>query len=269
MRVLLVVFFCGSALNLAFAQPGVQGAGQYPQFRNLSGLPGAGFGVMPDGRLSSHGALAYSTPVAYSMRGWDIVLGATNVSNTMRLSILKDDNGLFFDGNEGNGTLQMLVGISLGDYGNATFSHLILSSFMDSAQSLHWSPPRQHGAVRFGIGVQDMTGQGSATGDGLPGDEGNSRSYYAVGTWDAGAGTFMSLGTGDTRFKPIFGSVSFAVGERVKAFGEYEAYHWNYGFAFDAGKLLGSVRAGRATSTTIMLGAVKGKYAYWSVSVGF
>lgn len=252
-----------------FAQPELTGAGHYPQFRNLSGLPGAGFGITPDGRLGFHGALAYSTPVAYSMRNWDMVFSATNVSNTMRLSFLEDDNAVLFDGNEGNGTWQLLVGVPLGEYGNVTFSHLILSSLLDDAQNLHWAPPRQRGPVLFAIGVQDISGQGNAAGENLPGDLGNSRSYYVVGTWDAGLGTFVSLGTGDTRFKPIFGSASFRVSERVRAFGEYEAFHWNYGFAFDAGKLLGSFRSDRSTSTTFMLGAVKGKYAYWSLSVGF
>ena len=198
-----------------FAQPELTGAGHYPQFRNLSGLPGAGFGITPDGRLGFHGALAYSTPVAYSMRNWDMVFSATNVSNTMRPSFLEDDNAVLFDGNEGNGTWQLLVGVPLGEYGNVTFSHLILSSLLDDAQNLHWAPPRQRGPVLFAIGVQDISGQGNAAGENLPGDLGNSRSYYVVGTWDAGLGTLVSLGTGDTRSKPIFVSASFRVSERV------------------------------------------------------
>ena len=56
----------------------LDGFAQYPQFRNLSGLAGGGYGVDVEGRASLSGPTAFSTPVAYVMghNQWRIV-GAT------------------------------------------------------------------------------------------------------------------------------------------------------------------------------------------------
>lgn len=247
----------------AFAQFG--GPGNYPQFRSMSGLPGSGYGVTADGRADISGALSLSSPIGHSLSDWEIVFGFGNLSSDLKLGFPRSrerDLG-------GNGSGQILLGVPLGRYGSATFTHMILSNKLDNAQNLVWSPPGQRGPLRYVLGVQDIGGQGGQAGE-LPNgeDPGESRSYFAAATWTVRPGTHVSAGFGDTRFKRGFASVSQGLGDRAKGVLEHDGYNWNVGLAVDLGSL-GRVRQGRDSRVTAMVGVMRGDFAYWSLNVRF
>ena len=212
--------------------------------------------------------MSHSTPIAYSMTGWDLVVGG---------GILSPDRSLQFSESTakfaGNGTAQFLVGVPLGRFGDVTFSHMFLSNLFDNAQNLHWTPPGQAGPVRFALGVQDITGQGGVSGETAGPrrfDPGESRTYYAVGTWQTSPDLYVSLGFGDTRFKGrVFGSASYGLGEKIKFVIEHDAFNWNTGLAFNIGDWGAGLRPGRTTQMTAMFGFVGGDHAYWSLNLAF
>ncbi len=263
MRWLLLL--CAASLATAsLAQSELVGPGRYPGFRNLGAMPGTGFGVTPEGWIDFKGAMSYTTPVAYSLTDWYGVIGLSNLSNTSSFSFKNPNEGF-----SGNATGMLMLGVPLGPYGALTLSHMILSTKLDFATNVHWTPPNQFGPVRFGVGVQDISGQGGASGEHLEGDEGNTRSYYAVATWQASENLYASLGVGDTRFRHVFGNASYNLVPRVKAFTEYDSFNWNYGLAFDLGRLGQSTNVDRSINANVQLGMVRGKYAFWGLSVTF
>jgi len=60
----------------------------YPQFRNLSGLAGSGYGVDLQGYRSLSGPVAYSTPVAHTLgrNQFEIVGGTLSFTRTPELN---------------------------------------------------------------------------------------------------------------------------------------------------------------------------------------
>lgn len=257
----------GVGSGIAGADP-IKGEGSFPQFRSISGLPGGGFGVARDGRMSFNGAMGISTPVAYSLSGYQIVLVGGIYSGT---------TGFRFDTSEGqllksNGTAAGLIGFDLGRYGDLTFSHMVLSTKGDNAQNLHWQVPYSVSGWEFGLGVQDISGQGGTSGQtsGPRGfDPGESRSYYAVGTYDFGQGSYGSVGFGDGRFKGrAFANACYQVDSRLKLIGEVDGFGFNSGVAYDVGRL-GTGFGGREIRATVTAGYLRFKNAYWSISVGF
>src|SRR5476649_56264 len=102
----LALLTCG-----AIAQQRLLGPFQYPQFRSQAALPGGGYGVRPDGMPAFDGAMAFSTPIGYSLSNWNAVITASNTSDYLffRLPHLT--------GNQGNnyslGKLSGCGGISL------------------------------------------------------------------------------------------------------------------------------------------------------------
>lgn len=244
----------------ALAQLG--GAGQYPQFRSMSGLPGSGFGVSSKGQVSVWGAMSLSSPIGYSLSDWEVVLAIGNLSANRTPAFPKGNEKAL----RGNGTGTILLGVPLGNYGSATVSHMILSNRGDFATNVVWSPPRQSGPVRFALGVQDVSGQGGTQGEGANGqDPGESRSYFVAATWNPCERTHVSLGLGDTRFRGGFASVSQTIGDRTKAVLEHDGYNWNVGLAFDVPFAEGH----RDSGVTMTLGLFRGEFAYWSAAVRF
>lgn len=255
----LVVLPC-----LAQAQLG--GPGQYPQFRSASGLPGSGFGVTPDGAVDPSGAWSLSTPIAYSLQPWQFVFGVGSLSPNSTFRFLDTSSSE----SKGNGTGQFMVGLPIGKYGTATYSLMVLSTRLDNVGNLTYTPPGQTGPVRFGVGIQDVSGSGGTQGEGPNGqDPGNSRSYYVVGTYSGPRGLHASLGVGSGRFDSAFGNVSMNITPKSKAVVEYDKFNWNVGVGYDLGRLAASPRKGADLGATLFVGLVRGKYAYWSVNVRF
>lgn len=257
-----------AAASVGFAQAELVGLKQYPQFRTLSGLPGAGFGISPDGQPNFRGAMAYSTPVAYTLTDWRMSLGGSAVS--------RDTSIRWFGGNDlvqGNGTGYFMLGVPLPrNLGDVTATWMFLSELGDNVINLQWAP-KQEGDVRYAIGVQDVVGGGGSSGEGAPDDSAASNTWYVVATYQAEENLHMSLGAGDKRFNPVFGNVSYGFADRWKAVVEHDSFNWNYGVAYDLGRLAGQGETwdgpGRGLHGTVMFGLVKGKFAFWSLNFSF
>lgn len=247
----------------------INGPGTYPQFRSLAGLPGSGLGVTPQGKLDFSGAMSISTPVAYSLSHYEAALigGIYNGSRSFRFE---------FSGTEihgGNGTAVIMLGVPLGQYGSLTATHMVLSTKFDNAQNLHWQLPVQSDGWAFGIGVQDLAGQGGTQGESSGPrnlDPGESRTYYAVATYDFGQGHYASVGFGDTRFKGrLFANASYQIDSRLKLIAEHDTFGWNSGLAYNIGRLGKSPVPGRDIEATLTLGFLDFKNAYWTLGFSF
>ncbi|MCW5937039.1 MAG: hypothetical protein KIT11_07025 [Fimbriimonadaceae bacterium] len=257
-------FALATALFPALCLAQLGGPGQYPQYRSMSGLPGSGYGVRADGSIGMDGAMSISSPIGYSLSDWHAVFGLGNLSADLAPT--------FFRGRErdlgGNGTGQILLGVSLGKYGSLTATHMILSNKLDNAQNFVWAPPGQKGALRYVIGVQDVSGQGGTAGEQPDGtDPGESRSYFLAATYEVRPGTHVSAGFGDTRFRRGFASASHNLTPRLKAVAEHDGYNWNAGLGYDFGQV-GTVRD-RGVRVYAFAGVMRGEFAYWSLNVGF
>ncbi len=256
--------------SASFADSKLTGYHRYPQFRGLSGLPGGGFGVNRYGQPDFRGAMAYSTPVAYGLKDWRVVVGGSFVSKNGTFSFSENTNT---SNDTGNGTGQFLVGVPIDKFGELTVGYMVLSTEGDGAFNFQWSPPNQKGDVHFAVGVQDLRGNGGASGTNVKGDLDNSTSFYGVGTWQANEKTFLSLGAGTKRFGGVFGSASYQLHTNVKAFAEYDHFNWNFGLAFNpfSRQLKEETWYSneKRTELTMQVGVVAGRHAYWALNFSF
>ncbi|MBC8064838.1 MAG: hypothetical protein H7Y17_08410 [Chlorobia bacterium] len=247
----------------SFSQKDLSGRKQYPQFRTTSGLPGSGFTISPLGDPSFYGAIAISIPVAYSLANGVWVGGVSFAGRDMQLRFPR------FDSSEsdfiGNGTGWLMTGFG-GKWGRLTASVMVLSSQFDAAFNALYTPPGQRGPVTFGVGVQDSLGDGGTSGQAI--DEqggGNSRSVFATSTWKVRDNVFATAGIGTNRFRFGFGGVSWNMDRSWSLEAEHDGYNFNGGVAYrmrlgnDAGSGFGS----------LMLGTIRGKYLFASLSFGF
>ena len=83
-----VIGFGVVAIGSAYAQAGFTGPDTYPQFRDLSGLAGAGFGVTRDGHVGFNGAYSLTTPIGHGLRGGEYVFGLGNRSADKKLRMI-------------------------------------------------------------------------------------------------------------------------------------------------------------------------------------
>lgn len=247
------------------AQAQIGGAGQFPQFRSMSGMPGSGYGVTADGRIAAKGAWSIATPIAYNLRPWQVSLGLGSLSPNSSPRFLDTSGGE----SKGNGTGQVSLGLPLGKYGSATYTLMILSGRWDNASNLTYTLPFTYKSFSFGVGVQDLGGGGGTQGEGPGGkDPGNSRSWFGVVTWENQDGLHASIGAGSNRFDSVFGNASANLTEQIKAVVEYDKFNWNVGLGYDLpfGK---AVREGHDAGASLFFGLVRGKYAYWSLNLRF
>lgn len=256
------------ALGLATigaAQADLSGRRQYPQFRTASGLPGSGIAIDSDGKLAGRGALAISIPVAYSLANGSWVGGVSFTGRDMRLRAPRFDSGNSdFDG---NGTAWIMAGLG-GRWGRVTASWMALSSQFDGVLNLLYTPPGQRAPLTFAVGVQDATGDGGSSGEAIDdGDAGNSRSLFAVGTYQIRNDLYATAGLGTNRFRFGFAGLSWNATERWSLSAEHDGYNFNGGVAYGIRKLA-SV-GGRELSGSFMIGTIRGKYLHLSANFGF
>jgi hypothetical protein len=265
-RALIVV--AAALPSISFAQSELTGKDQFPQFRSLSGLVGGLFGVMPNGDTNFHGAMALSTPIAYSLGSGRFAFGIANTSGNSRIR--------FFDRGSGetqsNGTAEGMVGLGT-PVGNFTVGGMILSARGDNVLNLHFSPKLNVDRFGFGVGVQDAFNTGGSSGEALDLAHvgGISRSLYAVATAQVAQDAFVSVGTGTRRFKGIFVNGSAQIVPHIKALAEYDTFNWNYGIAGDIGRfhLGNSGERPIDIQTTAYVGYVRGKYITWGLTFSF
>jgi hypothetical protein len=258
----------------ALAQP-LSGPGQYPQFRNVSGLPGGLFGVSADGRPSMLGAMTISTPIGYSLGHNHIGLGFANMSRdrTLRFPQSRTNN------DDANGTGFGMIGLT-SRYGHVTLSGMVLSGIGDTVLNAQFQPnlPRMPKGLGVSFGVQDAFSTGGSAGVRRPEDTQTSRSFFGVATYEAARGVHLSVGAGDRRFQGVFGSASVNVGQRVKLFVENDTFNTNYGIGWNVGPLRRR-QSERYTLTSdddpyrgdvfLTLGIIRQSRAFWGVAVTF
>jgi len=267
MRRHALTLLCLLVSAAAWAQRDLLGDRQYPQFRVLSGLPGGGFGVYPDGSCGIGGALAYSTPIGYGLQPGTLVAVASVTSPNRSLRWF--DTGGTGAPETSNGTAAALWGASLGRLGTCTVGLTVLSSDWDSVFHLQWRAPMRDPRLGLSIGVQDLVGDGGSAGTGLISDGTSSRSLYAVGTYALERGVYVSAGLGTARFRHGFASVSAPIALWLRAAVEFEGAHWNVVLAWRLAP--GGIRVSRShrLDATATIGLVAGKYAQWSIALAF
>jgi hypothetical protein len=199
---------------------------EFPEFRYISGLPGGGFGVTPDGRVGFDGALQMNVPVAYTPCGGNYVLGYWSGSTDPW------DVTLDTEGPKVNGTGLLAAGFGKSDHG-------VYVAFMPTSKESEavwnfqiqlrrddWDKPA------FAVGVQDSADQRDRV---RGGRGGGGRSYYGVATGRLGTEekfVFLTLGWGGGRFNSRpFGGISWPFHDKFTAFVEYDGFNANVGLA--------------------------------------
>ena len=236
------------------------GRNDYPQYRNLSGLAGGGYGTDAQGHRSQTGPTAFSTPTAY-------VLGHD--------SFFFADGGVNFrgafsvDSNKVNGTLVGTYGHTFGQF-NIAFTDFIKSYALDQVYNLQVGLiPVHKNRLGFSIGVQDGQGRGGSAGAGLPTDRNSSQSIFGVFTYpvDVGSGRplYLSAGLGTHRFGNGFGSASYWLGGPFRPWLEYDGFGFNQGVLVS--QKIGKGRGSFDLNGTV--GLVRGKFFAFSFGVGF
>jgi len=223
---------CVAAIGRAQVDPW-NFAGQFPHFRDLSGLPGAGFGVTAKGLPSIEGAMAISTPIGFSLADgyFDIGLSCRSVDNTPRFFQFSSP------GNDiSSGTGQIMGGFKT-PIGTLTISLEVLSSELDSVANAQLQLPIHWDKGGVSVGIQNIWNRPEAASDYVSGETDLSRSYFAVATYELAKGSFLSLGDGDVRFRGVFGSVSAMPAKRFKVLAEYDTFGWNPGVAYSLGQI--------------------------------
>lgn len=241
------------ALNDPFLGPN-----QYPQYRNLSGLAGGGFGVDPRGYPSLVGPTAYSTPIAYVPGHDQIRILGAKMSFTSAPDVRIGHT---------NGSGVFLFGHTFGRI-NVAFSDLIKSSEWDQALNFQigWIPPSPT-APAFSLGVQDIFGHGGAAGERLPGDAASTRSLFGVVTWCAPLHhpLYLSAGIGTCRFRQGFASASMPFSHSLRSWIEFDGYGLNEGFLWAVWQRKFGIRM----ETDLTIGLIRGRYFLIGGGVGF
>jgi hypothetical protein len=259
-RFLLSAMLLGMPLT-AIAQPGdpFSGFNSYPQFRNLSGLSGSGYGVDIQGYRSLSGPVAFSTPVAHTLgRGQvQIVGGAMSFDSTPQ-----------YQGGRSNGSAAFTVGATLRRL-NIAGTFFVKSGSFDQIYNAQIQYIPDDGAKWiFSLGAQDIEGRGGAAGESLPEDELSSQSFFGVVTyrWDtARSPIYVSAGFGTRRYGRMFGSISHQILKPLRLWAEADGYSLNYGVT-GAWRLAPGRRGLELTTTA---GMIRGQYFVWSVGLGF
>jgi len=213
----LVLVACAPA---AFAQ--YLGPETYPQFRSFSALPGGGFGVTRDGRISARGTLSFSSPIAYGLKQGRYILGGGFNSKQEQVRSLEIGNF---------GTTAWGMGGIDTFYGSFTISGMILSSFGDSVLNAQFTPNHKSDFA-WAIGFQDLFGNGGSGGTKAE-DARSSFSPYAVGTYELDPGLTVSGGIGLRRFKRGFANLSYSPTDRWAFHVEHDGFNFNGGVGFD------------------------------------
>ena len=207
--------------------------GQFPQFRDLSGLPGAGFGLTSKGQPSIEGAMAISTPIGFSLAPGTFDIGISNrsVNNQPRFFEMSST------GNDiSSGTGQVMAGFRT-PIGTLTISLEVLSTQLDSVANAQLQLPLSWDKGGVSIGIQNIWNRPEAASQDVVGERDLSRSVFAVATYEVEKGAFLTLGDGDVRFRGVFGSISAMPAKRFKLLAEYDTFGWNPAIAYSLGQV--------------------------------
>ena len=238
LSVVLIVASCG--VSIAESQK-VFPNQPWPQYGNISPLPGGGIALDSSGSADGLGAFQINIPVAY-----------TPGQGFMNLSAYAGNycNGLSQPFGNGSGVFGMGFGNTTRVYmSGMQVSHVLKEAKALSGQVLLF--PETSGRPAISFGTQDILFK-----------EPHGRSYYGVATKKlsmSGKTIYASVGYGDGRFlfKP-FAGVSLPIGEKYNFATEWDGFQINGGVTFRPGG-----RYGRYT----FLGGYNGQSG-WLAGVG-
>lgn len=260
-------FIAIAALTLvasASAQEAFGKPGQYAQFRNLSGLPGGTFGVNASGDPDSRGAMAISTPIAYSLRGGRFAAIAANTSYDDAFRVFtrakKNDFGW-----KSNGTVAGMAGIST-QIGDFTVGTTVVSGAFENSYSFLYTPKQPKGRMTFAVGAEGLFSAGGFLGPGFHDDADRVISAFGVVTWELDNNVFVSGGIGTSRFSQGFVNVSTNLTPRIKVTAEHDGFNFNYGVGAEIAMIK---MAGRKVRVTGFAGMIQTRYAFWSMGLSF
>jgi hypothetical protein len=235
---------------LAGAQSNIN---HYFQLRDMSGLSGSEFGVTYLGVPSIWGAMAFSTPIGFSLGSGVFDVGANSKS---RDNLPRPIN--FHEGanNKSDGTAQFMAGLGT-PIGNFTGTLEVVSSAFDQVYNGQWQLPLHLKNAGVSVGCQNITDRHESA----PGFTGTNRSYFGVGTYQFAHGDYISLGVGSARFKGGFGSICGMITPRLKGLVEYDTFGYNPGLGYSFGKVKGLGNDYDHNDVVLFLGFVKSQYA--------
>ncbi len=202
--------------------------GQYFQFRKMSSLSGGGFGVTINGDPSIAGAMAFSTPIGYSLGGgvWQIGAGSRSSDNAPKFINLNSHGH-----NDSSGDAEVMAGIGT-DFGHFTFGYEAVSYERYTVFHLQYQLPLHSKDLGVSIGAQDLTNRKA-------GGAISSRSLFAVGTYEYMKGDHVSVGYGDGRFHGPFANTDYLINSKFKGTLEYDTFEFNPGLAYSIGRIKG------------------------------
>jgi hypothetical protein len=199
--------------------------GEFHDFRYISGLPGNGFGVTPQGRAGFDGALQMNVPVAYTPSWGNWIGSFSNGSLDTWKPTISTDNS------QANGTA--FLGGGFGPPGHGLYlANVFTSRSGDPCYNVQYQILTDNfDRPAFAIGCLDFTDRR----DSAPGIHRGARSFYGVATGRLGTETkfvYVTLGYGNGRFNDRpFGGISWPVCDKLTLFGEYDGFQANAGFA--------------------------------------
>jgi hypothetical protein len=245
------------------------GKNEFPQFRQISGLSGGGYGLDADGWGSLDGATAFSTPLGIALGHDQFRIDGADTA----FSLNHLPRGI---SNDPRGTAKAFLsyGHSFGEL-NFAYTYFVKSGEGDSVTNLQVSYSRGRTydpAVSFG--VQDLVGNGGSAGQGIPGDSETSRSFFGALTVPValnGEPLFLSGGYGSRRFQKGFASASYRFWGPFRGWTEYD------GFGINEGLLVGYRSRGltedgakqHAFEADLLLGFIRGRYPTIGLTVGY
>src|SRR5579862_6068197 len=172
-----------ASVSLASAQ--TNNLSKYFQLRDMSGLSGGMFGVTAQGIPSIWGAMAFSTPIGFSLSSgvYDAGLASKSLNNSPRfINFSKGAN------NHSDGTAQFMAGLGT-PIGNFTGTVEVVSSSYDQIYNAQWQLPFKWKTAGISVGCQNITNR----------NEGAFRaevnpSLFAVGTYGFAKGDYVTVG---------------------------------------------------------------------------
>lgn len=203
---------------------------EYFEFRYVSGLPGSGSGVTPDGRIGFDGAMQMAIPIGYTPGAGNYMISGSSAAIDGGFPRSAYGKGV-------NGTLAYGLGLFnehalwVSDMGTGK------GHSMESAYNAQFQIARETGS-RPGISVGVIDGFNNRASNLSRPFAGDARSVFAVATRQAGSTDhplYYTLGIGNGRFRSRpFCGVSYTATPRFKVFGEYDGFNPNLGVGWDA-----------------------------------
>jgi hypothetical protein len=253
----------------ACAQNPFGGVDGFPQFRQISGLSGGGYGLDIDGWGSLGGATAFSTPLGIALGHDQVRVGGGDTAFSWKYFPKR-----FEDDSHGSGKAFFTYGHSFDDQFTLTYSYLVKSFKGDASTNLQMAyKPRGQDSISTSLGVQDLIGNGGSALNG-PTQNDLSRSIFGAVTYKVPTGStpvYVSAGYGSLRFDKGFANASYRVLYPVRLWAEYDGFGFNEGLliSYRSHERSEDSPATHAFEADLCLGVIRGRYPTAAITLGF